>query len=98
MDLVFAPSQIESWPLDRLRPYARNAKIHGADQVAKIAASMAKFGWTVPCLVADDGELIAGHGMVPRTEIVALSKDATLSDALRLFQDCLLYTSPSPRD
>lgn len=25
--------------------------------------------------------------MVPRTEIVALSKDATLSDALRLFQD-----------
>ena len=33
MDLVFAPSQIETWPLDRLRPYARNAKIHGIDQV-----------------------------------------------------------------
>ena len=64
MDLVFAPSQIETWPLDRLRPYARNAKIHGTDQVAKIAASMAKFGWTVPCMVADDGELIAGHGRV----------------------------------
>ena len=59
MDLVFAPSQIETWPLDRLRPYALNAKIHGTDQVAKIAASMAKFGWTVPCMVADDGELIA---------------------------------------
>ena len=64
MDLVFAPSQIETWPIDRLRPYARNAKIHGTDQVAKIAASMAKFGWTVPCLVADDCELIAGHGRV----------------------------------
>ena len=25
---------------------------------------MAEFGWTVPCLVADDGELIAGHGRV----------------------------------
>jgi ParB-like chromosome segregation protein Spo0J len=25
---------------------------------------MAKFGWTVPCLVADDGELIAGDGRV----------------------------------
>ena len=62
MDLVFAPSQIETWPLDRLRPYARNAKIHGTDQVAKIAASMDKFGWTVPRMVADDGELIAGHG------------------------------------
>lgn len=44
-----------------MRPYSRNAKIHGTDHVAKIAASMAKFGWTVPCTVADDGELIAGH-------------------------------------
>jgi len=58
------PSQIEFWPLDRLRPYARNAKTHNADQVAKIAASMAEFGWTVPCLVGEDGELIAGHGRV----------------------------------
>ena len=64
MDLVFAPRQIEVWPIEKLRPYAKNAKIHGEAQVAKIAASMAKFGWTVPCLVADDGELIAGHGRV----------------------------------
>lgn len=33
-------------------------------QVAKIAASMAKFEWTVSCLVADDSEQIAGHGCV----------------------------------
>jgi hypothetical protein len=72
MDLVFAPSQIETWPLDRLRPYARNAKIHGTDQVAKIAASMAKFGWTVPCMVADDGELIAGHGRVLAAAMLGL--------------------------
>ena len=72
MDLVFAPSQIESWSIDRLRPYARNAKIHGTDQVAKIAASMAKFGWTVPCMVADDGELIAGHGRVLAAAMLGL--------------------------
>ena len=64
MTLSFAPEQIEMWPLSRLQPYAKNAKVHGADQVAKIAASMAEFGWTVPCLVAADGELIAGHGRV----------------------------------
>lgn len=64
MTLSFAPDTIEMWPLARLQPYAKNAKAHGADQVAKIAASMAEFGWTVPCLVADDGELIAGHGRV----------------------------------
>jgi len=64
MTLRFAPERIEMWPLARLQPYAKNAKVHGVDQVAKIAASMAEFGWTVPCLVAEDGELIAGHGRV----------------------------------
>jgi len=72
MDLVFAPIQIETWPLDRLRPYTRNAKILGTDQVAKIAASMAKFGWTVRCMVADDGELIAGHGRVLAAAMLGL--------------------------
>ncbi|CAM4340019.1 hypothetical protein PARU111607_14645 [Palleronia rufa] len=64
MTLSFAPDAIETWPLSRLQPYAKNAKAHGADQVAKIAASMAEFGWTVPCLVGEEGELIAGHGRV----------------------------------
>ena len=64
MTLAFAPERIEQWPLARLQPYARNAKQHGPDQVAKLAASMAEFGWTVPCLVGEDGELIAGHGRV----------------------------------
>jgi ParB-like chromosome segregation protein Spo0J len=64
MNAPLLPGRIEHWPLARLRPYARNAKTHDADQVAKIAASMAEFGWTVPCLVAADGELIAGHGRV----------------------------------
>ena len=44
MTLSFAPEGIEHWPIARLQPYARNAKTHGADQVAKIAASMAEFG------------------------------------------------------
>ncbi len=64
MTLGFAPETIESWPLERLRPYAQNAKTHGPDQVARIAASIAEFGWTVPVLVADDGEIIAGHGRI----------------------------------
>ena len=51
MTLSFAPERIEHWPLARLQPYARNAMTQGADQVANIAASMAEFGWTVPCLV-----------------------------------------------
>jgi len=74
MDLVFAPSEIETWPIERLHTYANNAKMHGSDQVAKIAASMAKFGWTVPCMVADDGELIAGHGRVLAATLLGLTE------------------------
>ena len=62
MELIFAPNKIEMWPMERVVPYATNAKIHNDEQVDKIAASMARFGWTVPVLVAEDGELIAGHG------------------------------------
>ena len=53
---------IEHWPLDRLLPYAANARTHSDDQVAQIAGSIAAFGFNVPCLVDDRGVLIAGHG------------------------------------
>jgi len=70
MTFAFAPERIETWPLSRLQPYAKNAKMHGADQVAKIAANMAEFGWTVPCLVAEDRELIAVYGrMLAATQL-----------------------------
>ena len=56
MKTIRQPEGVESWPLDRILPFARNPKIHGAEQVDRIAASMERFGWTVPCLVAADGE------------------------------------------
>ena len=74
MNAPLLPGRIEHWPLARLKPYARNAKTHDADQVAKIAASMAEFGWTVPVLVAADGELIAGHGRVLAAAHLGLSE------------------------
>ncbi|MEI8396851.1 MAG: site-specific DNA-methyltransferase [Rhodospirillaceae bacterium] len=56
--------QIETRPLDRLIPYARNARTHSDEQVAQIAGSLAEFGFNNPCLVDEQGVLIAGHGRV----------------------------------
>lgn len=56
--------QVERWPLERLVPYARNARTHSEEQVAQLAASIREWGWTVPVLVAEDGTIIAGHGRV----------------------------------
>ena len=54
--------QVTRRPLADLIPYARNARTHSPAQVAKIAASIREFGWTMPALIAEDGTLIAGHG------------------------------------
>lgn len=61
-DLRFQSSAIELWPVDRLIPYAGNARVHGEDQVARLAESLVRFGWTAPCLVDERGVLVAGHG------------------------------------
>jgi len=53
--------QVVRWPVERLLPYARNARTHSDEQVAQIAASIAEFGWTNPILAGGDGVVIAGH-------------------------------------
>jgi DNA modification methylase len=58
------PDQIELIPLDRLIPYARNARTHSDSQVAQLAAAIREFGWTNPVLVDQDAGIIAGHGRV----------------------------------
>ena len=56
--------QIESWKLERLIPYARNARTHTARQVAQIAESIATFGFANPVLADPNGSIIAGHARV----------------------------------
>ena len=43
-----------------LLPAARNARTHTPRQVRKIEASLVRFGWTTPILVAE-GSILAGH-------------------------------------
>ena len=66
--------QIEQWPLDRLLPYAANARTHPDEQVAQIAGSIAEFGFNVPCLVDERGVLVAGHGRLLAAQRLGLSQ------------------------
>jgi ParB-like chromosome segregation protein Spo0J len=56
--------KVERWPVERLIPYARNARTHSPAQVDQIAASIREWGWTNPVLVGEDDMIIAGHGRV----------------------------------
>jgi len=48
--------------IDKLIPYATNARTHSKEQVASLAASIIEFGFTSPVLIDEDGGIIAGHG------------------------------------
>ena len=61
---VWPADKVERWPIERLVPYARNARTHSEAQVDQIAASIREWGWTNPVLVSEDGTIIAGHGRV----------------------------------
>src|ERR1035438_8660138 len=57
----FRDLAVQIWPIDKLIPYARNARTHTDEQVAQVAASIIEFGWTNPILVGADCVVIAGH-------------------------------------
>src|ERR1700722_9918983 len=52
--------KVERWSIDRLIPYAKNARTHTDAQVAAIAASIKEWGWTTPALVGEDGMVEGG--------------------------------------
>jgi DNA modification methylase len=65
---------IEKIGIDKLIPYARNARTHSDEQVAQIAASIREFGFNNPVLIADDNSIIAGHGRVMAARKLNLSE------------------------
>lgn len=47
-----------------IKPYGRNAKIHGPEQINRLRESLRQFGFVRPLLVDRELRLIAGHGML----------------------------------
>jgi ParB-like chromosome segregation protein Spo0J len=64
---------VETREVETLIPYARNARTHSNEQVARIAASIVEFGWTNPILVDGENGLIAGHGRLLAARKLGLS-------------------------
>ena len=62
------------WPLDRLRPYEKNARTHSAEQIAQIAASIQEFGFTNPILVDGADGILAGHGRLAAAKDMGLAE------------------------
>ena len=55
-----------------LKPYERNAKQHGKDQVERIARSIRELGFLSPCLIDQELNVIAGHGRILAAKTIGM--------------------------
>jgi len=64
--------------LSGLRPFGGNARRHSRKQLAQIAASIQKFGFTNPVLITDDNQILAGHARVDAAKSLGMSEVPTV--------------------
>jgi DNA modification methylase len=60
--------------IDKIYPYINNPKEHPEEQINKIASSIKNFGFTVPIIIDEDFEIIAGHGRYKAAKKLELDK------------------------
>ena len=71
--------RLQLWPVERLQPYAKNARTHSDAQVEQIAASIREFGFTNPILVDKADGIIAGHGRLMAAKLLGLDQVPVIS-------------------
>jgi len=69
---------VKQTAIDKVIPYASNARIHSDEQVAQIAASIKAFGFNNPVLLDGDNGIIAGHGRLLAARKLGMKKVPTI--------------------
>lgn len=73
---------MSGWPADQiikrslseLSASAHNSRTHSEAQIAKLVDAINEWGWTVPVVVDENGQLIAGHGRIMAAERLGVSE------------------------
>jgi len=71
---MLGAKQIKWEAVDKLIPYAKNARTHSDEQVAQLAGSIKEFGFNNPVLVDKDNSVIAGHGRLMAARKLGMDK------------------------
>lgn len=66
--------RFEKVNIDKLVPYARNARTHSKEQILQLRASLREFGFVNPIICDKDYNIIAGHGRVLAAKEEGLSE------------------------
>jgi len=70
----WSADKIEKLHIDDLIPYDRNPKIHPDSQIRQLANSIREWGWTMPILIDENSQIIAGHGRLFAAKEVGLEE------------------------
>lgn len=73
-------------PVRDLKPALKNARKHSKKQIRQIAESIKTFGFTVPVLIDQAGQVIAGHCRLLACELIGMTEVPTI---------CLEHLSPA---
>ena len=66
--------RIKKVAIGQLKPYANNPVKHSKKQIELLAKSIEEFGWTVPIIVDQKNEVIAGHARLQAAEHLGMAK------------------------
>ncbi len=70
--------KIEGRPTNELRPYKNNPRIHSKQQIKALANSVKEFGFLVPILIDEKGNIVAGHGRYEAAKALGLKNVPTI--------------------
>lgn len=65
--------KLEQWPIDRLKQYENNAKLHPESQVNVIAKSIKAYDFNDPIGVDENGVILEGHGRLAAAKRLGLT-------------------------
>jgi DNA modification methylase len=57
-------TEMQLVPIEKLVPYANNARTHSPEQINKLRSSLREFGFINPVIIDRDYGVIAGHGRI----------------------------------
>jgi len=66
------------WPLARIKPYARNPRLHSEDEVRRLAQFIESVGFLKPIEVDEKGEVLAGHRRLMAAKLLGIAKAPVL--------------------
>ena len=67
-------TELQLVPIEKLVPYANNARTHSPEQIKKLRSSLREFGFINPVIIDRDFGVIAGHGRILAAQSEGLEK------------------------